>query len=196
MSVYEVGPVHLWSERLVLTSGGKTVPVGRKVVETLLALVESAGEALSKEALMERLWPGHSVEESNLAQNIYVLRKTFRGFGGADPIETIPGYGYRLTVAAHQVPDRPTLSSPPRRLSRFGWVAAALIVALTSAPAILGLRGLHHQDRPVPLSDEATRLYVIGRYYWNLRTAGGVQKSIQYYRQVIYRDPESPLGYV
>lgn len=197
MRVYEIGHFHLWVERRLLMHRGKPVSVGPKAVETLLVLAESAGEAISKEVLMERLWPGRFVEESNLAQNIYVLRKTFRSFGGADPIETVTGYGYRLATAARAMPDPLAIPATQRRPARLGWVAAALVaVALTSSLAIFGIRGVHHQAGPTALSDEAARLYAIGRYYWNLRTADGVQKSMQYFREVIDREPASPLGYV
>ncbi|MBX9604079.1 MAG: winged helix-turn-helix domain-containing protein [Bryobacteraceae bacterium] len=60
-----------------------------KVFETLTALVERAGEMVSQEELIRTFWPDTFVEESNLAQNISVLRKVlgdpeltwFRGEG-------------------------------------------------------------------------------------------------------------------
>jgi tetratricopeptide (TPR) repeat protein len=47
----------------------------------------------------------------------------------------------------------------------------------------------------VQLSENGARLYEIGRYYWNQRTANGVGKSLQYFAQVIDSDPNSALGY-
>ncbi|MBV8491175.1 MAG: winged helix-turn-helix domain-containing protein, partial [Candidatus Eremiobacteraeota bacterium] len=78
MSVYEFGSYQLDSERLLLLEHGEPVPLGPKVVETLLALIEHPGDVLTKSALLDRIWPEGYVDEANLAQNVYVLRKALR----------------------------------------------------------------------------------------------------------------------
>ena len=98
MSVYEFGPFQLDVERLLLSHAGEPVALGPKVVETLLALIEHPREVLAKNSLLDRIWPEGFVEEANLAQNIYVLRKTFRSHWGTDAIETVPRRGYRFTA--------------------------------------------------------------------------------------------------
>nr|MBA2621333.1 PD40 domain-containing protein [Acidobacteriota bacterium] len=68
-----------------------------KVIETLLALVERSGEVLSKDELMEIVWADSTVEESNLSQNLYLLRKTLGKKSGGEPlIETLRRRGYRF----------------------------------------------------------------------------------------------------
>jgi hypothetical protein len=57
-------------QNFFLTHGGKPLPLGPKVVETLLALVECNGGVASKARLLDRIWPEGYVGESNLAQNI------------------------------------------------------------------------------------------------------------------------------
>jgi TolB-like protein/DNA-binding winged helix-turn-helix (wHTH) protein len=71
-----------------------------KVFDTLLVLVQSEGDLVTKDELMEAVWPDTAVEENNLTQNISVLRKTF----GERPddhryIVTVPGQGYRFVAA-------------------------------------------------------------------------------------------------
>jgi DNA-binding winged helix-turn-helix (wHTH) protein len=196
MTIYEVGPFQLHAQRRALLYRGTAPPIGAKAVETLLALVESGGEVVSKERLMERLWPDRFVEESNLTQNVYVLRKLFQRYGGADPIETHAGVGYRLAIPSRPVAVRPATSRKsnlPARLTRFAVAAAAL-------SCVLVIFGVEHTggDRAMPsaLSDEGARLYAIGRYYWNLRSPRGVALSMRYFSAVIDRDPQSPLGYL
>src|SRR2546423_3639386 len=63
-------------DSLMLYEDMRPVDLAPKVVETLVALVERRGEIVSKQELMERLWADSFVEESNLTQNIYLLRKT------------------------------------------------------------------------------------------------------------------------
>lgn len=181
MTIYAIGPFHLRAERLVLEHAGKMVPLGPKAIETLLALVEHAGKVVSKEALMERLWPRCFVEEGNLAQNVYVLRKTFRSYGAGDPIETIPSVGYRLAATARRLPELPELTQPQWRapLPRWGTVVAvagAVALAIASLALVIA-HGSDQRSSSPTLSDEPARLYAIGRYYWNLRTSDGVQKA-------------------
>ncbi|MEM7048414.1 MAG: winged helix-turn-helix domain-containing protein [Acidobacteriota bacterium] len=77
-----------------MTCQGEPVGLTPKAFDTLQLLVERRGEVLSKEEMLESLWPGSFVEESNLSQNIYTLRKALgeqRAF-----IETLPRRGYRF----------------------------------------------------------------------------------------------------
>lgn len=60
---------------------------------------------MEKDELIEKLWPDSFVEEGNLTQNIYVLRKTLdTGDDGKSYIETIPRRGYRLAVPVKELP--------------------------------------------------------------------------------------------
>jgi TolB-like protein/DNA-binding winged helix-turn-helix (wHTH) protein/lipoprotein NlpI len=97
---YEFGGFRLDAANRLLLREGRVVPLKPKVIETLLVLVERRGEVLGKDALMGLLWPEQFVEESNLTQNIYVLRKTLGETPGAPEfIETIPRRGYRFIAA-------------------------------------------------------------------------------------------------
>jgi DNA-binding winged helix-turn-helix (wHTH) protein/Flp pilus assembly protein TadD len=197
MSVYEFGPFLLDAERLLLLDRGEPVPLGPKVVETLLALVEHPAEVLTKSALLDRIWPEGYVDEANLAQNVYVLRKTLRARWDCDAIETIPRRGYRFTrdvVRRHGAPLAEPAPAKPRR-PWWGYAAAAsFAVALTAALAA-GLLWPHAGSARTALSPEGTRLYEIGRYYWNLRTADGIDKSLSYFARVIDTDPHNARGY-
>jgi DNA-binding winged helix-turn-helix (wHTH) protein/Flp pilus assembly protein TadD len=188
MNVYEIGPFRLNADRLTLEIEGRPVALGRKVIETLLALAERPGEELSKDELLNRIWPEGFVEEANLTQNVYTLRKLFRGQGCSDPIETLPRFGYRFTAPVRCV-------APVRRFSprlAAGLASAAFIAACfaLAATATWGSRAA-----APGLSEKGARLYQIGEYYWNLRTRDGVTKSLEYFGQVVDADPKSPVGY-
>ena len=72
---YEFATFHLDPLERTLARNGQTVPLAHKVFETLLLLVQNSGHVMGKEELMERIWPDSFVEETNLAQNISILRK-------------------------------------------------------------------------------------------------------------------------
>lgn len=186
MNVYEFGPFRLKAERLLLTKARRPVPLGPKVVETLLALVERCGETLSKEQLLDRIWPEGFVEEANLTQNIYVLRKTLREGGVEDAIETVPRVGYRFTARVRQIEGWPRRS-----------LAAALAAGFVALIFILGttLSQGHRHAATATLSFSGARLYEIGRYYWGLRTRDGVRKSLYYFTKMVDADPGSARGY-
>ncbi|HEY5444829.1 MAG TPA: winged helix-turn-helix domain-containing protein, partial [Pyrinomonadaceae bacterium] len=99
-SLIEFGKFRLdFTEHLLYGEDGEVVPLKPKVVETLELLVQESGRLISKDELMTRLWPDTVVEESNLTQNVYLLRKVL----GSDPngrryIENVPKRGYRFTA--------------------------------------------------------------------------------------------------
>src|SRR5829696_5910666 len=95
--IYEFGRFRLDAGHLMLYRDSEPVALAPKIVETLVALVERRGDVVSKQELMERLWPEAFVEESNLTQNIYLLRKVLaEGSGGRELIETFRRRGYRF----------------------------------------------------------------------------------------------------
>ena len=95
--VYEFEDFRLDSAHLMLYRNNKTISLKPKVVETLVALVERRGAVISKDELMNRLWAESFVEESNLTQNIYLLRKTLGNCADGQPfIENFSRRGYRF----------------------------------------------------------------------------------------------------
>jgi TolB-like protein/DNA-binding winged helix-turn-helix (wHTH) protein/Flp pilus assembly protein TadD len=103
--LYEFGPFRIDTADRLLLRDGKPVPLKPKVVETLLVLVENSGRVLGKDELINALWPDSFVEEANLTQNIYVLRKALDGGdGSAAYIETIPRRGYRFAGQVKELP--------------------------------------------------------------------------------------------
>jgi DNA-binding winged helix-turn-helix (wHTH) protein/TolB-like protein len=96
---YEFGPFRLDPVKRLLLRGGSVVSLTPKVFDTLLVLVRNGGRTLGKEELMRELWPDSFVEESNLAQNVFQLRKALGEGGPAQHyIETIPKKGYRFVA--------------------------------------------------------------------------------------------------
>jgi DNA-binding winged helix-turn-helix (wHTH) protein/Flp pilus assembly protein TadD len=204
MSVYEFGPFALDAGQLLLFDRGEPVALGPKVVETLLALIERPGEVMTKSALLDRIWPEGYVDEANLAQNVYVLRKVLRGRWDVEAIETIPRRGYRFVAPvslAQAVSAQPALAAAqaaatapraPRRLWESVAVAAAALVLV--AGTAFALAAPRPQAR-APLSVAGARLYEIGRYYWNTRSRDGIVKSLDYFARVVDSDPRDARGY-
>src|SRR5258705_13601422 len=93
------GPFRLLSPQRLLLEGGKPVRLGSRAFEILAALVERAGEVVSKEELIARAWPQTFVDESNLKIQISGLRRALGdGQGGNRYVITVPGRGYNFVA--------------------------------------------------------------------------------------------------
>jgi DNA-binding winged helix-turn-helix (wHTH) protein/tetratricopeptide (TPR) repeat protein len=102
--LYEFGPFRLDPQKRLLTRGTDQIPLTPKVIETLVVLIENRDRVVSKDDLMKMLWPDSFVEESNLSQNVFVLR---RALGDSSQekryIVNVPGRGYQFTEVVHEV---------------------------------------------------------------------------------------------
>lgn len=97
--IYEFGPYVLDSAQMLLRRDGSVVPLQPRALEMLLALVRRRGEVISKQELMEAVWPDSFVEDGNLTQNVFLLRRELgKTPEGEDYIHTLPKRGYRMNV--------------------------------------------------------------------------------------------------
>ncbi len=87
------------AQRRTLLNNGKPLNVSERAIALLAALIEADGQAVSKNDLMAKAWPGMVVEEGNLTVQMAALRKAL-GFdaAGNDWIVTVPRVGYRLLI--------------------------------------------------------------------------------------------------
>src|SRR5262245_11503428 len=111
---YEFGPFRVDADKRLLYRDGEVVPLTARVFDVLLVLITNGGRTLTKEELMEQVWPGNFVEEGNLTRNVSTLRKAL----GESPddhhyLVTIPGRGYRFVAEVREAMDeeRPNLRS-------------------------------------------------------------------------------------
>ncbi len=100
-TLFEFGPFRLDTQRRLLCrrDGGEKIHLSPKAVDVLICLVGNAGEVVTKNQLLDEVWENVFVEEANLSQTIFVLRKAL----GDDPknpqfVLTVPNRGYRLIV--------------------------------------------------------------------------------------------------
>lgn len=102
--LYEFGPFRLDTVEKILWRDGEKVPLTPKAFETLVVLVERRGHLVEKDELMAALWPETVVEEANLTNNIWALRKTLgEAPNGNRYIETVPKRGYRFIASVTEL---------------------------------------------------------------------------------------------
>lgn len=170
--LYEFGAFQLDAAERLLLRDGAVVPLTPKAFDVLLALVEQPGKLLEKEMLLHAVWPDSFVEEKNLADNVFKLRKALgEGENGQKFIETIPKRGYRFVAAVHTYqPEAITTNdgmpvAPPIRSEE------AQLSAANVSPS--GSRIKRYKQAAVALL--LTALAISGYWFWTRagwRTAG------------------------
>lgn len=117
--IYEFDKFILDTGTSMLYCNESEVTLPPKAVKTLAVLVQNCGAIVTKDDLIEQVWEDSIVEESNLSQYLYLLRKTLgKTPDGQSYIETLRRRGYRFTGDA-RLAKRPTertvhsLSAPP-----------------------------------------------------------------------------------
>lgn len=148
----------------VLTKGGVRILVGGKIYQVLLALLENAGQPVTRDVLRARLWPGKTL--SKCEANINTAMNKLRHLLGDDRdaarlISTVPRLGYAFvgkveyddapeTIApkGERSPAENVRNSEPRTTSREVCFAAGVIV-LTVAGMLLGAAITLYLHRPL-----------------------------------------------
>jgi len=116
-ALFKFGPYQLDPAERVLSHGDEVISLTPKAFDALLLLVRNSGHLLEKEVLMEQLWPDTAVEDNNLSQCIYMLRRALSENADQNEtgyIETVPRRGYRFAakverISTVEVPTRPQL---------------------------------------------------------------------------------------
>jgi predicted ATPase/DNA-binding winged helix-turn-helix (wHTH) protein/class 3 adenylate cyclase len=113
---FAFGPFRLFPAQQLLLEGEAPVRLGGRAWDLLIALIEKAGQVITKEALSARLWPNIVVEEGALRVHVAALRKALRdGQEGRRYIANIAGRGYSFAgeVVATDEPGT-TATAPPK----------------------------------------------------------------------------------
>jgi TolB-like protein/DNA-binding winged helix-turn-helix (wHTH) protein/tetratricopeptide (TPR) repeat protein len=113
------------AKRQLLSSDGTPLHLPSRAFDVLLYLVERPGEMLEKQAIMNAVWPKSVVEEGNLTQCVFALRKVL-GDNASEHrfIVTVPGRGYQFAMEVRSrsaagppvVPPAAATPAPTRQL--------------------------------------------------------------------------------
>jgi DNA-binding winged helix-turn-helix (wHTH) protein/Tol biopolymer transport system component len=164
MPHYAFGPFSLDPEARVLLRDGEPIQMAGKTLDMLVLLVQNRGRLVDKDELLSRVWPGTVVEEANLSQSVFTVRKIL----GDSPkdhryIATVAGRGYQFVApveeltsttpqAAGTVPEAPQASASDsviiailiKRHKKAAIGSAAVVAALVALVWFL----LHRPPKP------------------------------------------------
>jgi DNA-binding winged helix-turn-helix (wHTH) protein/tetratricopeptide (TPR) repeat protein len=178
--LYRFGKYELRVRSRTVSYQGTPVPLESKTFEVLLCMVANAGRVVSKDELLKTVWPDSFVEESNLTQHVFRLRKALQAREDGVYIVTVPGQGYqfspevesaaplatmpaqtqeeivvqtireRSTTITEEIVRQPPAVPAQARRWGWGWKTAAAVLASAIALAVLGIWGWRAADRRSP----------------------------------------------
>ena len=112
---YRFGRFRLDPTGRVLFCDDRAVTLPPKAADTLLFLVQNAGDVVEKQDLLKHVWHGAFVEEGSITRTISILRKALEeGADGQEFISTIPSRGYRFAARVEGLPALPASRRPSR----------------------------------------------------------------------------------
>lgn len=173
-AIWLFGPFTLDPEQRALLRDGKPIALTSKAFEILNLLVENHDHALSKEEMMRQVWPDSFVDESNLAQHIFHLRKVLGDtHEGRAYIETLPRHGYRFVAGVQQAATkraevavtnadttRATAADATRSSTKLRWVIGVAAGFLLAVFALVFVERGRIRD-PGPVSSGKVMLAVL-----------------------------------
>jgi TolB-like protein/DNA-binding winged helix-turn-helix (wHTH) protein/Flp pilus assembly protein TadD len=167
--LYQFGEFSLDTQQRVLRRGQETVSLTPKAFDVLLLLIQSGGSIVTKDELMKAVWSDSFVEESNLTQTVFMVRKALDETSDRRYILTVQGQGYRFLVPVKEattdtpagvapapspvpvnIPEIPLPSNPPRaRDRRWAYTALATIALILITVSTIWLwRSRHGPAEP------------------------------------------------
>jgi predicted ATPase len=183
-STLAFGPFRLIPARGILLEGDKPCRLGSRAMDILFALVERAGETVSKQDLLARAWPETLVDDANLRVHVAALRKVLGdGQSGARYIVNVMGRGYCFVAPVRAV-DGPHPAAPsqehirhnlPAPLTRVlgrgdATEAVALQVPMRRCVTITGPGGIGKTTVAVAAAEKLLPVYDDGIWFIDLAT--------------------------
>jgi DNA-binding winged helix-turn-helix (wHTH) protein/Tol biopolymer transport system component len=152
----------------VFALGGKTIAIPSRAFDLLLYMARNTQRLLTKEELMKAVWGDTIVEESNLTQSVFLLRKALSEQAPAENklIVTVPGRGYRFAAQVERIaipPPGPGAAEISDKLThpkpwRSRWFIMGAVVGASAIAALLVLPGgaIRLRRKPTPLPHRVT----------------------------------------
>ncbi|RQV55138.1 transcriptional regulator [Burkholderia cenocepacia] len=167
----QIGTLSVDFEQRDIRQHGASLRIGARALDILEVLHRASGSVVSKDDIMDAVWPGLIVEENRLQVHVATLRKALGA--SRDLIKTVPGRGYLLVASASSGPDLVPVVDAPAVAAAPAVVASPDTPDVPDAPASSLLAPLVGRDAELAqIVDMLERTPVV-----TLVGAGGIGKT-------------------
>ena len=136
----DFGPFRADMHKRVLLRENQPVQLPGKAFDVLVVLLQNAGTTVSKDEILKIVWPGTFVEEGNLTQTVFLLRKALGDSDSQPYIVTVPRQGYRFVGTVTGNTAEGAIGTLTTELSPTLWQRhGKLILATAASVAVLGV---------------------------------------------------------
>ena len=170
--LFEFGVFRLDVAERLLTREGQRVPLSEKAFDTLCALVRHGNRLVSKDELLNEVWPDVIVEENNLDKNISLLRQVLGERSGTGKfIETVRGHGFRFVAEVRHL-EKGKKSNEP--------VGEEVAVGSSVLPRekVIPKPSINLRFLVVALAVFVIGAGILGAYFWRRSSANTTTKTI------------------
>ena len=189
--LYEFGPFRVDVRQRLLLRDGKPIPLQPKAFETLLVMVRNSEKVVLKDDLLGSVWPDTFVEESNLTQNIFVLRKALGDVEGERRyIITVPGRGYRFAEKVRILAEPDEIKPESPRQPTVLPTASSTATPTESHPTVMTIEEI----LPTPRSALSPEIAVASpsRFHWALAAIAMIALALAGYFSWGHFHPKNP----
>lgn len=189
-NLFEFDDVRVDARNRAVTRNGALVRLPPKAFDAFVLLLRAAPDAVPRESLRAVLWGDTVVEDTALAQTVYLVRKVLGSRPDGTPyIETVPKLGYRFTATPKELPRNPPDRASTAELKSGRarpWPPILAAICLLAAAAAVAL--VSSRARP-PVNPESDRLYRHAMALWRQRR-GFTDTDERELRQAIRLQPD------
>jgi DNA-binding winged helix-turn-helix (wHTH) protein/tetratricopeptide (TPR) repeat protein len=204
-AAFSLGPLLVNPSTRRIDGSGRSKIIEPRVMRVLVALGETPGRVLSRDALIELCWDGQLVTDNAITRVISLLRHALDDLsGGAVRVETITKVGFQLVVDG-QAAGAPPLCDPllgvagpgpapiaqanmPAGLRQWSRRATALGLVAAGGAAVIGTAAWFQTRQHAP-DPRAVALYQRGQAIQKAGVFEAIGQALEYYKQAVAIDP-------
>jgi DNA-binding winged helix-turn-helix (wHTH) protein/Flp pilus assembly protein TadD len=175
--LYRFRDCYLNSLERGLIKDRKFINLSSKTFDVLQLLIQRAGEVVTKDEFLGKVWDGGFVEEGNLPVQILKIRRSLGETNTERYIETVQGSGYRFVAPVSEMP-------------------IELWDGQISPKFHVGSNQLSNSLRPQTQNSESHRLYLKGKHLLKKRNVSDVYRAVKLFQQSAAKDPTHVAAYV
>jgi DNA-binding winged helix-turn-helix (wHTH) protein len=156
------------------SNGGpaSAIPLGSRAADLLYLFLQRPGQLVTKNEILDAVWPNMAVDDSNLPVQISAVRRALDA-GGTGPIQTVPGRGYRFILRVSEADEVSVVESPVAESKELKSEGCKSDACEAYPPVPGALSSSVQSSTPRPASTLAATIAPAGRHLGSIERLAG-----------------------